>query len=66
MLPDNEQYFTVLDKYLALVMQGSMASAEAAPKNAEGWNRVTDEVGRQEQIKLWRQSVESGAYIDKF
>ena len=66
MLPDNEQYFTVLDKYLALVMQGSMAPAEAAPKIAEGWNRVTDEVGRQEQSKLWRQSVESGAYIDKF
>jgi len=66
MLPDNEQYFTVLDKYLALVMQGTMAPAEAAPKIAEGWNRVTDEVGRQEQIKLWRQSVESGAYIDKF
>jgi multiple sugar transport system substrate-binding protein len=66
MLPGNEQYFTVLDKYLALVMQGTMAPAEAAPKIAEGWNRVTDEVGRQEQIKLWRQSVESGAYIDKF
>ena len=66
MLPDSEQYFTVLDKYLALVMQGTMAPAEAAPKIAEGWNRVTDEVGRQEQIKLWRQSVESGAYIDKF
>ncbi len=66
MLPGNEAYFHVLDKYLALVMQGTISPEEGAKKIDEGWNKVTDDLGRQEQIKLWRSSVESGMYIDKF
>ena len=66
MLPGNEEYFNVLDKHLALVMQGSISPEEAARKIEEGWNKVTDDVGRQEQIKLWRSGVESGMYNDKF
>ena len=66
MLPGNEAYFHVLDKYLALVMQGTLSPEEAAKKIDEGWNKVTDDLGRQEQIKLWRSSVESGMYVDKF
>jgi hypothetical protein len=58
MLPGNEAYFHVLDKYLALVMQGTLSPEEAAKKIDEGWNKVTDDLGRQEQIKLWRSSVE--------
>ena len=65
MLPGNEAYFRVLDEYLALTMQGSMSPEEAAKKIDEGWNKVTDDLGRQEQIKLWRSGVESGVYIDK-
>ena len=66
MLPGNEEYFTVLDTHLALVMQGTMSPEEAAHKIAAGWNQVTDDRGRQEQIKLWRSGVASGAYSDKF
>jgi multiple sugar transport system substrate-binding protein len=66
MLPGNEAYFHVLDKYLALVMQDTISSEEAAKKIDEGWNKVTDDLGRQEQIRLWRNGVESGMYIDKF
>jgi multiple sugar transport system substrate-binding protein len=66
MLPGNEEYFNVMDKNLALVMQGNMTAEEAAKKIEEGWNKVTDDVGRQEQIKIWRAGVDSGAYIDKF
>lgn len=66
MLPGNAAYFTVLDKHLALVMQGSMSPEEAARKIAEGWNKVTDDVGRQAQITLWHSGVASGAYLDKF
>jgi multiple sugar transport system substrate-binding protein len=66
MLPGNEAYFHVLDEYLALTMQGSMSPEEAAKKIDEGWNKVTDDIGRQEQIKFWRSGVESGVYIDKF
>jgi multiple sugar transport system substrate-binding protein len=66
MLPGNEEYFNVMDKNLALVMQGNMTAEEAAKRIEEGWNKVTDDIGRREQIKIWRAGVESGAYIDKF
>ena len=66
MLPGNEEYFNVIDKNLALVMQGNVSAEEAAKKIEQEWNKVTDEIGRQEQIKIWRSGVESGAYIDKF
>lgn len=66
MLPGNGEYFTVLDKHLALVMQGTMSPEDAAHKIAAGWNKVTDDVGRQEQINRWRSGVASGAYLDKF
>ena len=66
MIEGNYEYFNVLDKNLAQVMQGNI-SAEAAAKNIEkGWNKVTDDIGRKDQIKAWRKSVNSGAYIDKF
>ena len=66
MLPGNDEYFDVMDKSLAQVMQGNIAPEEAAKQIEVGWNKVTDDVGRQEQIKTWRNGVESGAYIDKF
>src|SRR5499433_823461 len=66
MIPGNEEYFNVLDQNVALVMQGTMSPEEAAKNIDEGWNKVTDDLGRQEQIKLWRSSVESGMYVDKF
>jgi multiple sugar transport system substrate-binding protein len=66
MLPGNEDYFTVLDRNLVLVLEGHMSPEEAAQKIEAGWNKITDEVGRQEQIKLWRSGVASGAYIDQF
>ena len=66
MLPGNEEYFNVLDKNLALVMQGNLSAEDAAKQIEAGWNKVTEDVGRQEQIKTWRSGVESGAYIDKF
>jgi multiple sugar transport system substrate-binding protein len=66
MLPGNEEYFNVLDKNLALVMQGNLSAEEAARQIEADWNKVTDDVGRKEQIKIWRSGVESGAYIDKF
>lgn len=66
MLPGNTEYFNVLDTHLALVMQGTMSPEDAAKKIEAGWNKVTDDVGRQEQVQLWRRGVASGAYIDKF
>ena len=66
MIPGNEEYFNVLDQNVALVMQGNISAEEAAKRIEDGWNRVTDDIGRKSQIAAWRKSVESGAYIDKF
>lgn len=66
MIEGNYEYFNVMDKALALVMQGSIAPAEAAKRIEKGWNDVTEDIGREEQIEAWRKGVEMGAYIDKF
>lgn len=66
MLPSQAAYLRVFDSQMALLLQSSATAEETARRIEEGWNKVTDEVGRQEQIKLWRSGVESGLYIDKF
>jgi multiple sugar transport system substrate-binding protein len=66
MLEGNEEYFNILDKNLALVMQGNATAEEAAAHIEADWNRVTEDIGRKNQMRAWRSGVESGAYIDKF
>jgi hypothetical protein len=55
-----------MDKNLALVMQGNISAEEAAKRIDKGWNKITDDIGRKNQVKAWRKGVKSGAYIDKF
>ena len=66
LLPGNEEYFTALNKHLAFVMQGNIPAEEAARRIEADWNKITSDIGRDEQVRLWRSGVESGAYIDKF
>ena len=66
MIEGNYEYFNILDKNLADVMNGNATAEEAAKKIEAGWNKVTADIGRPYQIKAWRQSVESGIYLDKF
>lgn len=66
MIEGNYEYFKILDNNLAEVMNGNLTAEEAAAKIEEGWNGVTEDIGREEQIPIWRKGVESGIYIDKF
>lgn len=66
MLEGNFEYFDILDKNLAEVMQGNLTAEEAARDIEQGWNAVTDDIGRDTQVEAWRAGVESGAYIDQF
>ncbi len=66
MIEGNYEYFNVLDKKLAQVMQGNLSAKEAAKNIEKGWNKSTEDIGRKSQIKSWRSGVNSGAYIDKF
>ncbi len=62
----NYEYYNVLDKNLTMVMQGNITAEEAAKRIEKGWNKITEDIGRDNRIKAWRAGVEKGAYIDKF
>jgi multiple sugar transport system substrate-binding protein len=62
MIEGNYEYFKILDNNLADVMSGNLKPEEAAKKIEEGWNRVTEDIGRDRQIKAWRAGVETGMY----
>jgi multiple sugar transport system substrate-binding protein len=66
MIEGNYEYFKILDNGLAEVMSGSATPEEAAKKIEAGWNRVTEDIGRANQIKAWRSGVDSGMYGAKF
>jgi hypothetical protein len=56
----------ILDNTLADVMNGNITPEEAAANIEEGWNNVTEDIGRGNQIEVYRTGVEEGLYIDKF
>ena len=60
------EYMKILDNNLADVMGGNITAEQAAKNIEEGWNDVTEDIGRANQIKAWRQGVEDGLYVDKF
>lgn len=66
LIEGNYEYFKVLDNNLADVMNGNISAEEAARRIETGWNKVTADVGRETQVRIWRKGVESGIYLDKF
>jgi ABC-type glycerol-3-phosphate transport system substrate-binding protein len=62
----NYECWNVLDKNLTLVMQGNLTAEEAARRTEAGWNQITEDIGRKEQIEAWRAGVAMGAYIDTY
>ena len=60
------EYMKVLDNNLAGVMNNNISAEEAAKRIEKGWNGVTEDIGREEQIVTWRKGVADGLYIDKF
>jgi hypothetical protein len=60
------EYMKVLDNNLADVMNNNLTAEKAAAKIEKGWNRVTEDIGRDYQIKVWRKGVNDGLYVDKF
>ena len=56
----------MLDNNLADVMNRHITAEEAAKRIEVSWNKITNEIGRDHQIQIWRKAVESGIYLDKF
>ncbi|MGE0850649.1 MAG: ABC transporter substrate-binding protein [Hyphomicrobiaceae bacterium] len=66
LIEGNYEYFKTLDNNLADVMNKNITAEEAAKRIETGWNKITNEIGREQQIQVWRKGVESGIYLDKF
>jgi multiple sugar transport system substrate-binding protein len=57
-VPGIFQYYSVAEDELAKTYAGQYASAqEGADKIAEAWERITDQIGRDQQIKLYKASL---------
>jgi hypothetical protein len=66
LIEGNYEYFKILDNNLADVMNKNITAEEAARRIEAGWNKVTSDVGRDTQVRIWRKGVELGIYLDKF
>jgi len=66
LIEGNYEYFKILDNNLADMMNNNISAEEAARRIETGWNRITEEIGRDTQTRIWRSGVESGLYLDKF
>jgi multiple sugar transport system substrate-binding protein len=60
------EYMKILDNNLADVMGGNIKAEEAAKRIEDGWNGVTEDIGRDSQKKAYAKGVEAGLYVDKF
>jgi multiple sugar transport system substrate-binding protein len=66
LIEGNYEYFNILDKNLADVMNKNITAEEAAKRIETGWNKVTNNIGLASQQRVWRKGVEQGIYLDKF
>jgi multiple sugar transport system substrate-binding protein len=66
LIEGNYEYFNILDKNLADVMNKNITAEEAAKRIETGWNKVTNDIGLASQQRVWRKGVEQGIYLDKF
>jgi multiple sugar transport system substrate-binding protein len=53
-LPGDTEYMRALNNNLWLAAQGRIAAAEAMAQTAIQWEKITEQYGRQKQIRYWR------------
>jgi multiple sugar transport system substrate-binding protein len=51
------EYFDALDTQLARAVAGEVTSQQALDQVAKDWNAITDRLGRDQQLKLYRQQL---------
>ena len=56
-IPGTFEYWDVLDRNLSSAMAGEMSAQEALDQTAEVWEQVTDRLGRDEQLRLYREAI---------
>lgn len=56
-IPGREEYYDKLDAHLAEALAGITTPEEAMKAAKEDWEKITDKLGRNRQLKLYRESL---------
>jgi multiple sugar transport system substrate-binding protein len=56
-IPGIFQYYSIAEDELARIFAGKVKVKECADAIAAAWERLTDQIGRENQIKLYRASL---------
>ena len=56
-LPGAGRYYQALDKYVYAALKGNLTPEEALRKAAKSWDEITDDIGRKDQIKYYKESL---------
>ncbi|MBX9455153.1 MAG: sugar ABC transporter substrate-binding protein [Rhizobium sp.] len=56
-IPGIFQYYSVAEDELAKIFAGQMTAQEGADNIAAAWEKITDQIGRENQIKLYKASL---------
>ena len=56
-IPGIFQYYSVAEDELAKIYAGQFSAQEGADRIAAAWNEITDQIGRESQIELYRASL---------
>ena len=57
-IPGIFQYYSVAEDELAKVFAGKMTAQQGADSIAAAWEKITDQIGRDAQLKLYRASLD--------
>ena len=57
-IPGIFQYYSVAEDELAKVFAGQMGAQQGADAIAAAWEKITDQIGRDNQIALYKSSFE--------
>ena len=56
-IPGRVEYYDKLDAHLAECLAGTMSPEDAMAAAKEDWEKITDSIGRDKQLKLYRASL---------
>ncbi|TIW23408.1 MAG: sugar ABC transporter substrate-binding protein, partial [Mesorhizobium sp.] len=56
-IPGIFQYYSAAEDILAITFAGKMKAQEGADAIAAAWEKLTDQIGRENQVKLYKASL---------
>lgn len=55
-LLQGERYYAVLDRHVGLAVRGEISCEEALKATCQSWEEITEQVGREDQIRTWKRA----------